>query len=208
MVHQIDSGGFFCLPAAVRVQRGHQICLQRLCQRLTALIFGEEHLRPMIPAVGEGILMDAQQNGIIFFGADSDPVLQIGDFFLGDGISLGVDGDIGGSDHAGFTAQKVHQVPQAKTDFQIVLTFRPAGAGYGPAVHAPVSRINDVAPPVHNGKIFTDDGDAFAAESDECKENKDGYGIKTPFQQWFSHGNHLLPKPMRLPNRNEPGRIE
>ena len=59
--HQINAVAFFAFSVAARVQGGDQPLLKQFRQLSAALCPGVKHLCAAVPAVGEIILMDAQQ---------------------------------------------------------------------------------------------------------------------------------------------------
>ena len=59
--HQINAVAFLAFSVAAGVQRGDQFFLEQLRQLGAALCPGVKHLCAAVPAVGEIILMDAQQ---------------------------------------------------------------------------------------------------------------------------------------------------
>ena len=191
MFHQIYTGGFLRLPAAAGVQNMYQILLQRFCQGFTALLAGMEYLSPGISAVGEGVLVDAEQYGSGSLIADAHPLFQIGHLFLGDGLPFRVYGNVLRPDHSGLIAKKMKHVPEPQADLQIIGTFRLAGDGYRSPIHAPMAWIDDEAVLPLRGHILGKYGNSPVSQADkgECQQN--GCGIADLQQKLFLQGHHL-----------------
>ena len=101
VVHQIDAvRDGLCLTGVARVQCGPQCLLCELCQRLTELSVGIEHLSAVVLPVRKGILVYAEQDSMLRLLDPGHTVVEVRDFFLPEGLrTVIMEGDI-------FTAQQ------------------------------------------------------------------------------------------------------
>ena len=74
--------------------------------------------------------MDAQEQRILGPIDDPDPLPQIGDLLLGNGLTGSVDGGIGGTNHHRIEAQQMEQVVHSQRDLKIEIALAFSRAGY------------------------------------------------------------------------------